>query len=251
MYGNYDEIVGSDQFMDEFLTSLTASLGSSLFSYALSIAAYVFLAIGMYTIAKRRNIRHAWLAWIPFGSTWLLGSISDQYRYVTLHQQKSKRKVMLGLEIAVSVVGVAAIVLIFAALINMMGNVLPGLDMDEAVGFDETAMMTELMAPLMISVVLCLVMMGLAIALAVLQYMALYDLYKSCAPGNATLFTVLSIFFGSFVQALLVFSVRKKDEGMIMPQSPVYTPPAFQPQPNEWQPQQPPVEPWTQNDNNF
>ena len=48
-----------------------------LLALAFSIVSYVLSAVGIYRIAKRRGIHHAWLAWVPVGNSWLLGSISD------------------------------------------------------------------------------------------------------------------------------------------------------------------------------
>ena len=70
-----------------------------LLMLAFAVLSYVFQSLGMYTIAKRRGIHNPWLAWVPVGSSWLLGSISDQYHYVVKGEERSKRKVLLGLQI--------------------------------------------------------------------------------------------------------------------------------------------------------
>ena len=51
-----------------------------------SIVMYVLNAVGMYRITKRRGIHHAWLAWIPVGCNWLLGSrcLSIQLLHILL-----------------------------------------------------------------------------------------------------------------------------------------------------------------------
>ena len=36
--------------------------------------------VAFYTVAVRRGLKNAWLAWIPVADAWLVGSISDQYR---------------------------------------------------------------------------------------------------------------------------------------------------------------------------
>lgn len=179
-------------------------------SELIGITAYVFMAIGMYAIAKRRGIDHPWLAWIPFGSTWLLGCISDQYRYAVKGQEKSKRKVMLGLEIGV-VAAAAATLFVFAAAVL---NIRFGCDFDALQQGEDILVLSLLLA----AVGLFFVMLGLAVTLTVLRYMALFDLYASCAPENATIFTVLSIvlsLFGlSILQSIFVFAIRNKDTGM-------------------------------------
>ena len=68
---------------------------------AVSVAVYVFQSLGMYTIAKRRGIRNPWLSWIPVGNMWILGSISDQYQYVVKGRVRKRRKLLLGLMIAI------------------------------------------------------------------------------------------------------------------------------------------------------
>ena len=56
-----------------------------------SIAIYVFTALSLYTVAKRRGIAAPWLAWVPVAGLWVLGSLSDQYRYLTQGQIRHKR----------------------------------------------------------------------------------------------------------------------------------------------------------------
>ena len=68
------------------------------------IAAYVLRSLGFYTIAKRRGINHPWMSWVPVLDLWVLGCISDQYRYVVKGQNAKKRKWLLGLNIALAVI---------------------------------------------------------------------------------------------------------------------------------------------------
>lgn len=235
----------NEEYLEQMGLGMTGiDLAGNLWSIICGIVAYVFMAIGMYAIAKRRGIRNPWLAWIPFGGTWLLGCISDQYRYVTMGQEKSKRKIMLGLEIAVAAVGTVAISILIISMIKLFSL------MDGEQIMEESGYMAQLLGPLMASVVLSFVMLGLAIALTVLTYMALYDLFKSCSPGTATMNLVLSIVLnvfgiGGVLQGIFVFANRKLDLGMPPRRDHVtYVQPV-------WQPPQPPVEPWEQNNEHF
>lgn len=38
---------------------------------------YVFQALGFYTMAKKRGIEHAWLAWIPIVQNYIFGELVD------------------------------------------------------------------------------------------------------------------------------------------------------------------------------
>ena len=73
-----------------------------------AVAVYVLQSLSIYTIAKRRGIQKPALAWVPVANVWLLGSISDQYRYVVKGEYKSKRKILLTLSI-LTAVAVAAV----------------------------------------------------------------------------------------------------------------------------------------------
>ncbi len=53
-----------------------AALGALMGLFVLiGIALYVLSALGLFTMAKRRNIENAWLAWIPVAQLYILGEI--------------------------------------------------------------------------------------------------------------------------------------------------------------------------------
>ena len=209
--------------MEEALGSgILSALVSGVSSSLLSIASYVLTALGLYTVAKRRGLNRPWLAWIPVVSCWVLGSLSDQYRYVVKGEIKSKRKVLLVLNILSSVIGMAMIGICAAMVIGLTGDIMRGAG--------EDAMVQSVMGPVVGILGLCLPLAGIAIAYAVIHYMALYDVYRSMDPVNCVLFTVLSILFGVTEPFFLFFS-RNKDLGMPpRRQEPVYQQPAYIPQ---------------------
>ena len=240
MYENYGDVTLMEE-LTEVMTELNPLSFSNLGSSLVSIASYVLMALGMYTIAKRRGIRNPWLAWIPFGSSWMLGCISDQYRYVVKREVRAKRKFMLGLDIATTAVAVATIVMLFAGLFKLLGIVESNPGLLESDVIPDPAVLSDILGPLMGALGLCLVMLGLAIALAVLRFIALHDLFKSCNPENAVVFTVLSILLGGLLQSIFVFSCRNKEDGMPPPHQQMYS------ELPEWQPPQSSVDPWEMN----
>lgn len=195
----------------------------------ISLAVYVFTALGLYTLAQRRGLRNPWLAWIPVANVWILGSLSDQYRYVVRGQVRSKRKVLLTLNIISAVMGLVMTVVIVAAVVRWVFSF--------QAGASETEIVNAILGSVMGVLALCVPWAGVAIASAVLSYMALYDIYTSCDPANNTVYLVLSILFG-FTQAIFLFLCRNRDDGM---------PPRRDAQPQYRQPAQ---EPWQQQDTN-
>ena len=169
-----------------------------LLALAFSIVSYVLNAVGMYRIAKRRGIHHAWLSWIPVGSSWLLGSISDHYQYVAKKKITSRRKALLVMNIILAVLG--SVVVAGAALI-----------------FSFTAGPEDLMGSRILLVGLLVIaylaLIGLSLAVVVVSYVAYYDLFQSCKPNCAVLFLILGVVF-NVTLPFFVFACGSFDGGM-------------------------------------
>ena len=177
----------------------------SLVVSSLGIAAYVLRALGLYSIAKRRGINHPWMSWVPVLDLWVLGCISDQYQYVVNGKVKNKRKWMLGLNIALAVLYIAFFVFCGVAVFSALSGITGSMGTEKLVA--------ALIGPAVGLLLGLIPLVGIAIALMVIRYIALYDLYTSCTPQNNVLFLVLSIFF-SVTEPFFLFFIRTKDEGM-------------------------------------
>lgn len=195
--------------MEDVLGSTLAYNGISFFSGGLiRIAVYVFTALSLYTLASRRGISKAWLAWIPVANVWILGSLSDQYRYVVKGEVRSKRKWLLTLAILQAVIYVVFVVLA----VIIAGNAFFGMMSH----ISEHQLMNRIMGPVFGLLGMCIPLIGVAIAQAILYYMALYDVYTSCDTRNNVVYLVLSIIPGvsTIAKPLFLFLCRDKDEGM-------------------------------------
>lgn len=206
-----------EPYIEEFMEyGLGASLLSNSFSSLIGIASYVLTALALYTMAQRRGIKNAWLSWIPVVNCWIIGSLSDQYRYVVRGEVKNKRKALLILNIVNAVL--AVVMVIVAVVMVFMG-------IRSAVGPYDEDILGSIIGAVAGIAVLCLPIVGVSIALAVIRYMALYDIYTSCQPQNNVVYLVISIIFG-ITEPFFLFLCRDKDEGMPpRKQDPVYTPP--------------------------
>lgn len=239
--------------MEEFGALVTIiDLITSSISFLLSVGTYVLTALGLYTIAQRRGINKPWLAWIPVVNVWTLGCISDQYRYVVKGEKKSKRKVLIGLNIAQLVCVLVFFVLTIVMVVDMVGMATTNPSEQEVI----TAVLGSMGGMLL----MLIPMVGISLATTIITYMALYDVYTSCDPKNNVTFLVLSILF-SITQPFFIFFSRKKDLGMPprRPDPMQYMPPqqnnwqnpqqdAYQqPQPDAWQQPQQPQQTYEQN----
>ena len=226
--------------MDEGL-ALIPGLLSMIPSGAISIAAYILTAMALYTLAQRRGINHPWLSWVPVANVWILGSLSDQYRYVVKGEERSKRKSLVVLKIISAVI----VLLMVIACVVMAVEITEGI----MFSFREEEIFEDIVGPLLAIVGLALPLAGVSIACTILRFMALYDVYTSCDPQYNVLFLVLSILFGVTEPFFLFFS-RNKDVGM----PPRRQEPQYQ-QPQQWEytesgwqpPQDPGYQTWEEN----
>ena len=159
---------------------------------------WILSSLSLQAIARRRGIRKAWLAWVPIGTDWILGSISDQYQHLIQGKITARRKLLVWLNVG------------YAMLIIANGLV-QGLT--EAAAHTEEQLMLWSLASMLISVA----RLAVSITALVFCHMSNYDLYRSCNPKNAVTFLVLGIIF-PITQPFFYLSCRKKDLGMVVPE---------------------------------
>ena len=213
-----------ERFVD---IGLLPMLISRVPSFLLNVAAYVLTALALYTVANRRGLNNPWLAWIPVANTWLVGSISAQYRYVVKGENRSKRKILLTLRILATACGIAMFCLGIVVAVNVISGAIRQISEDQLFG--------QIMGPIIGFLGVCVPMAGITIAYIVIRFMAVYDIYTSMDPGNSVVFLVLSILF-PVTEPFFLFFNRNKDGGMPpRKQQPVYYDPVYE---------QPKEEPW-------
>ena len=172
------------------------------------LVGWILRSLSLHSIAKRRGIRHAWLAWVPVGSRWILGSVADQYQHLVQGKVTSRRKIMLilgamGMALYTVVYGLA-FAQIFAELSMLRGE--------------------QALTAAAISSIPSLLGTVVGIVTLVFYHICNYDLYRSCRPNAATAFLVLGIIF-PVCEPFFYLACRKKDLGMVVPQPemPAYT----------------------------
>lgn len=184
---------------------LTAYIVYYVVTFLVSMVGYVITASALFTIAQRRGIAKPWMAWVPVGQLWLLGAISDHYQLVSKYNTSNNRKTLLWLQIVMLVLLVLALLLASDAMI-------------QAQRVDNTAssyidVWEHLVLDLKGLVVVGLLMFVAAVLTAGFEYVALFDLYRSCDPDNSVLYLVLSIFFG-IAMPIFLLVVCDKDDGL-------------------------------------
>ena len=195
-YYNELPVTGMDEeVLARVMAILLGVLGVVL---VFSLIFWIISALSLQSIARRRGIRNAWLAWVPIGNEWILGSIADQYQHLIQGKITARRKLLVWLNVG------------YAMLIIANGLV-QGLT--EAAAHTEEQLMLWSLASMLISVA----RLAVSITALVFCHMSNYDLYRSCDPKNAVTFLVLGIIF-PITQPFFYLSCRKKDLGMVVPE---------------------------------
>lgn len=104
-----DSMYAAEEFA---LGVVIAFLVTYLFVLVLGVASYVMTSLGLYKIAKRREIPDPWMAWLPFACDWLIGKIADEYD----GRNGVKRKWSVVL-LTLSIISVVGFVAFYVALI--------------------------------------------------------------------------------------------------------------------------------------
>ncbi|MBQ7230775.1 MAG: hypothetical protein IJX04_07765 [Oscillospiraceae bacterium] len=162
------------------------------------LVGWVLRSMSLHSIAKRRGIRNAWMAWIPIGSEWVLGSVADQYQHLVKGKITSRRKILMLLTVATGVAAVAYIAA--AAVIGIQIEVEGRTDINP-----------------LVMIIPYLLVMGTVVSRLVFYHICNYDLYRSCRPNGATAFLVLGIIF-PVCEPFFYLSCRNKDLGMVVPE---------------------------------
>ena len=193
----YNELptVGMEEEVMMVLGVLLVFLGIVL---VCCLVGWILSSVGLHKIAKRRGIANAWLAWLPIGREWVLGSVSDQYQHLVQGKITARRRILPILEVACIAVGIVyvgttAMAEIMAVADGEVGGVLL------AVGIPY------------------LLFLGVAVTNMVFYQICNFDLYRSCNPQNAVVFLLLGIVL-PVCQPFFYFACRKKDLGMVVPQ---------------------------------
>ena len=206
-------------YYDDWLLQLFAAVFAVIYAFMimLALALYVLHAFGLYKLAKKRAVRHAWMAWVPIVGNWILGSVSDQYQYVVKGRIKSSRFVLVILSVLAIAMSVAVVVLSEEVIVSIASKIF----------FGTGEINTAQLVAMIILAVLCTIA---RLTYRVFSLLAHFDLYRSCTDKHSVVYLVLTIFL-CFLEPVFVFVCRNKDEGMPPRKAePVFTADYVQPQ---------------------
>lgn len=199
--------------MFDFLTELglpeevvsfffTFFIGAIAVSAVIGIAIYLLESISVYKMAKSAEIKNPWLAFIPVANDWVFGTLAEKYK-----KKNGTKSARFGIILPVleGIVLIEAIALTIFTVISI--KEITGYALD-AVN-TSTEMVPEQFMSLIPVIILYFALMAVAIAYAVVFFIALWRVYSSFDKSNATLYILLSVIFTISVPIIL-FIIRNR-----------------------------------------
>lgn len=202
--------------MFDFLTELglpeevvsfffTFFIGAIAVSAVIGIAIYLLESISVYKMAKSAEIKNPWLAFIPVANDWVFGTLAEKYK-----KKNGTKSARFGIILPVleGIVLIETIALTIFTVISI--KEITGYALDAVNTSSEMA--PEQFMSLIPVIILYFALMAVAIAYAVVFFIALWRVYYSFDKSNATLYIVLSVIFTISVPIILFIIRNRKPE---------------------------------------
>lgn len=183
----------------------TFFIGAIAVSAVIGIAIYLLESISVYKMAKSAEIKNPWLAFIPVANDWVFGTLAEKYK-----KKNGTKSARFGIILPVleGIVLIEAIALTIFTVISI--KEITGYALDAVNTSSEMA--PEQFMSLIPVIILYFALMAVAIAYAVVFFIALWRVYSSFDKSNATLYIVLSVVFTISVPIILFIIRNRKPE---------------------------------------
>ncbi len=183
----------------------TFFIGAIAVSAVIGIAIYLLESISVYKMAKSAEIKNPWLAFIPVANDWVFGTLAEKYK-----KKNGTKSARFGIILPVleGIVLIEAIALTIFTVISI--KEITGYALDAVNTSSEMA--PEQFMSLIPVIILYFALMAVAIAYAVVFFIALWRVYSSFDKSNATLYIVLSVIFTISVPIILFIIRNRKPE---------------------------------------
>ena len=202
--------------MFDFLTELglpeeavsfffTFFIGAIVVSAVIGIAIYLLESISVYKMAKSAEIKNPWLAFIPVANDWVFGTLAEKHKKKNGTKSARFSIILPVLEGIVLIETIALTIFTVISVKEITGYALDAVN-------TSAEMAPEQFMSLIPVIILYFALMAVAIAYAVVFFIALWRVYYSFDKSNATLYIVLSIIFTISVPIILFIIRNRKPE---------------------------------------
>lgn len=177
---------------------------------------YVFQSLSLHTLARRRGIANPWLAWIPFGDSWIIGALARDY-----DKQNGISRRWDKILLILSIVGIATFSVIYIAffvylIINIATLDSAGVTYGEDIAF-------EMLGGILVFYVLLIASAVIMSAVTALTYICLYKIFESTVPEKAIKYFLIYLLV-PFAAPFCLFACRNKGYEHPDPMAYIYNP---------------------------
>lgn len=177
---------------------------------------YVLQSLSLHTLARRRGIANPWLAWIPFGDSWIIGALARDY-----DKQKGISRRWDKILLILSIVGIATFFVVYIAffvylIINMASLESAGVTYGEDIAF-------ELLGGILVFYVLLIASAVVMSAVTALTYICLFKIFESTVPEKAIKHFLIYLLV-PFAAPFCLFACRNKGYEHPDPMAYIYNP---------------------------
>lgn len=168
----------------------------------ISLALYILRALGVYKMAKTAGISSPWVAFVPIANSYTFGKLAEKYRRKDGKNSEKFSILLFVFDILRFISCVCFIVFTVISLATILSNAKIAYDN----GTDMTLSQFSSLIPVIVFYVVTLLS---AVVYTVLHYVSFWRIVASFDNSNATLYTVLSVFF-SFLYPIFLYIIRNK-----------------------------------------
>ena len=139
---------------------------------------YVLQSLSLHTLARRRGIANPWLAWIPFGNSWIIGALARDYDKQNGISRRWDKTLLILSIVGIATFSVVYIALLVYLIINMATLESAGVTYGEDIAF-------ELLGGILVFYVLLIACAVVMSAVTALTYLCVYKIFESTVPSSA------------------------------------------------------------------
>ena len=183
----------------------TFFIGAIAVSAVIGIAIYLLESISVYKMAKSAEIKNPWLVFIPVANDWVFGTLAEKYKKKNGTKSARFGIILPVLEGIVLIESIALTIFTVISVKEITGYALDAVN-------TSAEMAPEQFMSLIPVIILYFALIAVAIAYAVVFFIALWRVYSSFDKSNATLYIVLSVIFTISVPIILFIIRNRKPE---------------------------------------
>jgi len=191
----------------EILEAMLEADNTDIFFFVIALALYMVEAIGLYALAKRREIPYSWLAAVPGINGWILGSLADHYRLIC-----GKRSKLGKMMLILVIVLVVLVVILCGCVYYLTEYVSEAFSYSPQSAEESFGIVLSLFA--IGGFISAAALMMLSLAYAAVRYVCAYFVFASCDPQRKNIYLLACLVLPPLLPVAL-FLCRNKDLGMV------------------------------------